>query len=149
LHYFSLCLQIPISYLVINLQINFKFDFDPLIFHEGMALGLRTKLGIVISPQCFPLLTDNYLIFCTLLCLTKLQIKFKLDFDPLIFHNVMTIRLRKILSVSFLRFCNPPTGSVKNQNLALLCSDNFRLNYIITMGLSIACNFQLVWPEYH
>jgi hypothetical protein len=44
----------------------------------------------------FPLLTDIHLIFSTLLCHTKIQIKFEFGFDPLIFPEVMALELRKI-----------------------------------------------------
>jgi hypothetical protein len=44
----------------------------------------------------FSLLTDNHLIFGTLLCHTKIQIKFEFGFDPLIFPEVMALGLRKI-----------------------------------------------------
>jgi hypothetical protein len=40
------------------------------------------------------LLTDD-LIFVTLLCHTKIQIKFEFGFDPLIFPEVMALRLKK------------------------------------------------------
>jgi hypothetical protein len=43
----------------------------------------------------FALLTDIDLIFGTLLCNTKIQIKFEFGFDPLIFHKVMALGLRK------------------------------------------------------
>jgi hypothetical protein len=44
----------------------------------------------------FSLLIDIPLIFGTLLCHTKLQIKFEFGFDPLIFPEVMALGLRKI-----------------------------------------------------
>jgi hypothetical protein len=43
----------------------------------------------------FSLLTDIHLIFGTLLCHTKIQIKFEFGFDPLIFHEVMALGLRE------------------------------------------------------
>jgi hypothetical protein len=43
-----------------------------------------------------PLLTVTHLIFGTLLCHTKIQIKFEFGSDPLIFHEVMAVGLRKI-----------------------------------------------------
>jgi hypothetical protein len=53
----------------------------------------------------FSLLTDIHLIFGTLLCHTKIQIKIEFGSDPLIFHKVMTHGLRKTLQiVSFLHF---------------------------------------------
>jgi hypothetical protein len=50
----------------------------------------------------FALLTDIHLIFGTLLCRTKIQIKFECGSDPLIFHEVMALGLRKkSLIISF------------------------------------------------
>jgi hypothetical protein len=43
----------------------------------------------------FSLLTDIHFIFGTLLCHTKIHIKFKFGFDPLIFHKLMALGLRK------------------------------------------------------
>jgi hypothetical protein len=50
------------------------------------------------------------IIFGTLLCHTKIQIEFEFGFDPLIFHKVMALGLRKILWISihfpdFFSFC--------------------------------------------
>jgi hypothetical protein len=42
------------------------------------------------------MLSDIQLIFGTLLCHTKIQIKFEFNFDPSIFHGDMTLGLRKI-----------------------------------------------------
>jgi hypothetical protein len=79
-----------------KIQIKFEFGFDPLIFHEVMALGLRKKSQIMsFSHFFFALLTDIHLMFDTLLCHTKIQIKFEFCFDPLIFHEVMALGLRK------------------------------------------------------
>jgi hypothetical protein len=65
-----------------------------------MALGLRKKLRIFSLPQFFfALLTDIHLIFGTLLCHTQIQIKFGFGFDPLIFHEVMALGLRKISQI--------------------------------------------------
>jgi hypothetical protein len=51
------------------------------------------------------LLTDIHLIFGTLLCHTKIQIKFEFGFDPLIFHEVMALGLRKKSRIiSFMHF---------------------------------------------
>jgi hypothetical protein len=41
------------------------------------------------------LFTDTHLIFGTLLCHTKIQIKSEFGSDPLIFHEVMALGLRK------------------------------------------------------
>jgi hypothetical protein len=55
--------------------------------------------------SCFSLLTDIHCIFGTLLCHTKIQIKFQFGFDPLIFHKVMALGLGKISQiVSFPHF---------------------------------------------
>jgi hypothetical protein len=43
----------------------------------------------------FALLTDIHLIFGTLVCHTKIQINFEFGSDPLIFHEVMALGLRK------------------------------------------------------
>jgi hypothetical protein len=43
----------------------------------------------------FSLLADIHLIFGTLLCHTKTQIKFEFGSDPLIFQEVMALGLRK------------------------------------------------------
>jgi hypothetical protein len=61
-----------------------------------MALGLSKKPQNISFPEFFfTLLTDIHLIFGTLLCNTKIQIKFEFGFDPLIFHKVMALGLRK------------------------------------------------------
>jgi hypothetical protein len=57
-----------------------------------MALGLRKKSRIMSFTHFF---SHIHLIFGTLLCNTKIQIKFEFGFDPLIFHEVMTLGLRK------------------------------------------------------
>jgi hypothetical protein len=74
-----------------KLQIKFEFGFDPLIFHEVRALELRKISRIVSFPHFSFVLSDVHLIFGTLLCPIKIQIKFKFSFDPLIFHEVMTL----------------------------------------------------------
>jgi hypothetical protein len=43
----------------------------------------------------FSLLTVIHLLFGTLLCRTKIQIKYEFGFDPLIFHELMALGLRK------------------------------------------------------
>jgi hypothetical protein len=66
-----------------EIQIKFEFGFDPLIFHEFMALGLRKKSRIISFPDFFSLsLQIN-----TLLCHTKIQIKFEFGSDPLVFFS--------------------------------------------------------------
>jgi hypothetical protein len=50
----------------------------------------------------FSLLTDIHFIFSTLLCHTKIQIKFEFGSDPLIFHEVMALGLgKKITNYQF------------------------------------------------
>jgi hypothetical protein len=90
-----------------KIQIKFEFGFDPLIFHEVMALGLR-KISYhelsVFRTFSLSLLTDIHLMFATLFCHTKLQIKFKFGFYPFQFYEVMAHGLRKTLQiVSFLK----------------------------------------------
>jgi hypothetical protein len=82
-----------------KIQIKFEFVFVPLIFHEVMALGLRKISRIISFPHFISLLTDILLIFGTLFCHTKLQIKFKFGFYPFEFHEVMAHTLRKILRI--------------------------------------------------
>jgi hypothetical protein len=47
-------------------------------------------------PQFFfaLILTDIHLMFGTLVCNTKIQVKFEFGFDPLIFHEVMALGLK-------------------------------------------------------
>jgi hypothetical protein len=49
----------------------------------------------------FSLLTDIHLIFGTLLCHTKIQIKFEFGFDSLIYPEVMALGLRKSVFRAF------------------------------------------------
>jgi hypothetical protein len=61
-----------------------------------MALELRKKSQIISFPHFFPaLITDIHLIFGSLLCNTKIYIKFEFGFDPLIFHEFMALELRQ------------------------------------------------------
>jgi hypothetical protein len=59
----------------IKIQIKFEYCFDPLIFHEVMALGLRKKSRIISFKHFF---SHIHLIFGTLLCNTKIQISLSL-----------------------------------------------------------------------
>jgi hypothetical protein len=61
-----------------------------------MALEFGKMPQIISFPHNFSLLTDIDLIFVTLLCHTKLQIKFEFGCDPLIFPEVLAHGLRKI-----------------------------------------------------
>jgi hypothetical protein len=54
------------------------------------------ELIISFPDFFFSLLTDINLIFGTLLCNTKIQIKFEFGFDTLIFPEVMALGLKKI-----------------------------------------------------
>jgi hypothetical protein len=79
----------------IKIQIKFEFDFDPLIFHKVMAFGLKKYHKFSVfrtfqfsTPFSF-VLSDIHFIFGTLLCHTKIQIKFEFGFDSLIFLEVM------------------------------------------------------------
>jgi hypothetical protein len=55
------------------------------------------------------LLTDIHLIFGTLLCHTKIQVKFELGSDPLIFHEAMDLDLEKNQKLSvFYTLVVPP-----------------------------------------
>jgi hypothetical protein len=85
--------------LLCHIKIQFKFElgFDPSIFHGVMAVGLRKISQILSFPHFF--LSCFHLIFGTLLCHTTIQIKFELGFDPLIFHKVMALGLRKISQI--------------------------------------------------
>jgi hypothetical protein len=127
---------------------TFEFGFDPLIFFEVTALRLKKKYHISSVFLTFvSRLTDIPLIFGTLLCHTKLQIKFKFGFDPLNFHEVMVHELRKILRiVSFLHFCCTPrlTGfevldSYKSK-FCFVTLELFLIENTTGRGLGIACN---------
>jgi hypothetical protein len=62
-----------------KVQIKIEIGFDPLIFPEVMALGLRKISRIIRFLDFFSsLLTDIHLIFGTLLCHTKIQISLSL-----------------------------------------------------------------------
>jgi hypothetical protein len=97
--FFSLCLQIFLWYLVHwlcnnKIQIKFEFGFDPLIFHEVMALGLKKKItNCYFSGLFFSLLTDIHLIFGTLLCHT---LRYRLSLSLVLIHwFFMALGLRK------------------------------------------------------
>jgi hypothetical protein len=61
--------------------------------------------GFYSFPDFFSLLTDLHLIFGTLLCHTKIQIKFEFGSEPLIFYEVMALGLtKKSRIISFLIF---------------------------------------------
>jgi hypothetical protein len=75
-----------------KLQIKFEFGFDPLYFHEVIIIiyGPRIPRNIPnyqFFAHFFSLLTDIHLIFGTLLCHTRIHIKFEFCFNPLIFSS--------------------------------------------------------------
>jgi hypothetical protein len=57
--------------------------------------GLCPSKDLTVFRTFFSLVTDINLIFGTLLCHTKIQIKVEFGSDPLIFHDVMALGLRK------------------------------------------------------
>jgi hypothetical protein len=74
------------------------------------------------SGLFFSLLTDIHLIFGTLLCHTKIQIKLEFDFDPFEFHEVMAHGLRKILQIGI--FSSPELKaqvSFSDRLLSVVC----------------------------
>jgi hypothetical protein len=77
-----------------DLQIRFEDACYRLIFGRVMPLE-----GFTVFRTFFSLLTDIHLIFGTLLCHTKMQINSEFGFDPLIFHEVMALGLRKISQI--------------------------------------------------
>jgi hypothetical protein len=83
-----------------DLQIKFEDGCYRPIFRRVMPLK-----GFYSFPGFFSLLTDIHLIFGTLLCQTKIQIKFEFGSDPLIFHEVMALGLgKKSRIISFTLF---------------------------------------------
>jgi hypothetical protein len=68
-------------------------------------LDLKNIPNYQFSALFLFVLSDIHLIFNILLCHTKIQTKFEFGGDPLIFHEIMTLGLRKILQIiSFLHF---------------------------------------------
>ena len=78
------------------------FSID-LYFTELWPLDLEHFINYQFSALFFSLLADIHLIFGTLLCHTKLQIKIEFGFDRPIFHGVMALGLRKFHKLSV--FC--------------------------------------------
>jgi hypothetical protein len=99
---FFLWLQIFIWYLVHCFAIpRYRSSLSLVSIHwffsEVMALGLRKISQIISFPDFFfSLLIDIHLIFVTLPCHTKIQIKFEFGFDLLIFPEIIALELRKI-----------------------------------------------------
>jgi hypothetical protein len=81
-----------------ELQIKFEDGCYRPFFRRVMPLK-----GFYSFPDFFfSLLTYIHLIFGTLLCHTKIQIRFVFGSDPLIFHEVMALGLReKITNCQF------------------------------------------------
>jgi hypothetical protein len=77
-----------------KIQIKFGFGFDPLIFSRSYGPWTYENVAnYQFSGLFFSLHTDIHLIFGTLLCHTRIQIKFEFGFDPLIFHEDMDLGL--------------------------------------------------------
>jgi phage shock protein PspC (stress-responsive transcriptional regulator) len=72
---------------------SMSFVLIHLFFTKLWPLDLEKSMTYQFSAHFFALLTDILLIFDTLLCNTKIQIKFEFGFDPLIFHEVMALGL--------------------------------------------------------
>jgi hypothetical protein len=103
--FFPLCAQL--------LHWNFVHGFITMTYRSSSKMvaidqyleELCPLRDFTVFQTFFSLLTDIYLIFGTLLCHTKIQIKFEFGFDPLIFHKVMALGLRKKSRfISFLDF---------------------------------------------
>jgi hypothetical protein len=85
--------------------------------------------------------SDIHLIFGTLLCHTKLQIKFEFDFDPLIFHEAMAHGLKKNTRiVSFLHFCSLAVSDSYKSKLSFVMLELFLIEDTASRGLGVACN---------
>jgi hypothetical protein len=87
----AIALKLCIWLYMYDLQIKFEDGCYRPIFRGVMPL----KRFYSFPDFFFSLLTDIHLIFDTLLCHTKIQIKFEFGSDPLIFHEVMALGLRK------------------------------------------------------
>jgi hypothetical protein len=86
---------------IYDLQIKFEDGCYRPIFRRVLLLELS------VFRTSFSLFTDIHLIFGTLICHTKIQIKFEFGFDPLIFPKVIAYGLRKISRIiSFPDFCS-------------------------------------------
>jgi hypothetical protein len=82
-----------------DLQIKFEDSC-----YRPILRGVMPLKGFNSFPDFFfSLLTDIHLIFGTLLCHTKIEIMFEFGTDPLIFHEVMALGLRKNPELSVFR----------------------------------------------
>jgi hypothetical protein len=114
-NFFSLCLQIFIWYLVHRFAIpRYRLSLSLALIHwfftKLWPLDLEKYHELsVFRTFSLSLLTDIHLMYRTLFFHTKLQIKFKFDFYPFEFHEVMAHGLRKTLQiVSFFALGSPP-----------------------------------------
>jgi hypothetical protein len=80
-----------------KIQIKFEFGFDPLIFPKFWPMDLEKYHELSVSGLLFSLLTDIHLIFGTLLCHTKIQIKFEFGF----FQKLWPLDLKDITNYKF------------------------------------------------
>jgi hypothetical protein len=108
--FFSLCLQIFIWYLVHCFAIpRYRSNLSLILIHwfftKLWPLDLEKNHELSVFPTVFSLLTDNHLIFGTLLCHTKIHIKFEFGLDPLIFQEVMALGLRISVFRTFFSLC--------------------------------------------
>jgi hypothetical protein len=94
--HFFLCLQIFISCLIHCFAIpGYRSSLSLVLIHwfssKLWPLDLEKYHDFSVFRTFFSLPTDIHLIFGTLLYHTKLQIKFKFGFDPLICHEISQI----------------------------------------------------------
>jgi hypothetical protein len=89
----------PLKYTIKSLiKTKSQSDFLFSIFTDPTSNSLASVFGLLgFREGCFflSLLTNINLISGTLLCHTKIQIKFEFGSDPLISHEVMALGLRK------------------------------------------------------
>jgi hypothetical protein len=98
---FSLWLQIFTWYMVHCFAIpRYRSSVSLVSIHwffmKLWPLDLEKYHELSVFRTFFSLHTDIHLIFGTLLCHTKIQIKFEFGFDLLIFNEVIALGLRKI-----------------------------------------------------
>jgi hypothetical protein len=76
----------------VNVYLYILHVFSPLPTKSEGTIGLHSVRLSLSGKSVFRtflfMLSDIHLIFDTLLCHTKIQIKFEFGFDPLIFHQV-------------------------------------------------------------
>jgi hypothetical protein len=108
--FFSLCLQIFIWYFVHCFAVpryifSLRLDLIHWFFTKLWPMDLEKNHELLVFQSVFLSAYRYSLIFGTLICHTKIQIKLEFGFDPLIFHEVMTLELRKISRIfSFQHF---------------------------------------------